>query len=61
VLGFNEAMSLPASIAGVLSTKGLEFWEVAAESLVGVVPLVVLAAFISRFPIRGLTMGAIKE
>ena len=61
VLGFNKAMTLPVSIAGALSTKGLEFWKVAAESLVGVVPVVILAAFISRFLIRGLTMGAIKE
>ncbi len=61
VLGFNKAMTLPVSIAGALSTKGLEFWKVAAESLVGVVPVVTMAAIISRFLIRGLTMGAIKE
>jgi multiple sugar transport system permease protein len=61
VLGFSKAMTLPVSIAGALSTKGLEFWKVAAESLVGVVPVVILASFISRFLVRGLTMGAIKE
>lgn len=61
VLGFNKAMTMPVSIAGALTTKGLEFWKVAAESLIGVIPVVTLAAIISRFLIRGLTMGAIKE
>jgi multiple sugar transport system permease protein len=61
VLGFNKAMTVPVSIAGALTTKGLEFWKVAAETLIGVIPVVTLAAFISRFLIRGLTMGAIKE
>jgi multiple sugar transport system permease protein len=61
VLGFNKAMTVPISIAGALTTKGLEFWKVAAESLIGVIPVVTLAAIISRYLIRGLTMGAIKE
>jgi ABC-type maltose transport system permease subunit len=30
-------------------------------SLIGVIPVVVLATLISKFLIRGLTMGAIKE
>lgn len=61
VLGFNKAITMPVSIAGALTTKGLEFWKVAAETLIGVIPVVVLATLISRFLIRGLTMGAIKE
>jgi multiple sugar transport system permease protein len=61
VLGFNKAMTIPISIAGALTTKGLEFWKLSAETLIGVVPVVTMAAFISRFLIRGLTMGAIKE
>ena len=60
VLGFNKAMTLPVSIAGALSTKGLEFWKVAAESLIGVIPVVTLSAVISRYLVRGLTFGAIK-
>jgi multiple sugar transport system permease protein len=61
VLGFNKAITIPITIAGALTTKGLEFWKVATMSLIGVIPVVVLATFISRFLIRGLTMGAIKE
>ncbi len=61
VLGFNKAITIPITIAGALTTKGLEFWKVATMSLIGVIPVVLLATFISRFLIRGLTMGAIKE
>jgi multiple sugar transport system permease protein len=61
VLGFNKAITIPITIAGALTTKGLEFWKVATMSLIGVIPVVVLASLISRFLIRGLTMGAIKE
>jgi multiple sugar transport system permease protein len=61
VLGFNKAITIPITIAGALTTKGLEFWKVATMSLIGVIPVVVLATLISRFLIRGLTMGAIKE
>ena len=61
VLGFNRAITIPITIAGALTTKGLEFWKVATMSLIGVIPVVVLATLISRFLIRGLTMGAIKE
>jgi len=61
VLGFNKSITIPVTIAGALTTKGLEFWKVATMSLIGVIPVVLLATFISRFLIRGLTMGAIKE
>ena len=59
VLGFNKSITIPITIAGALTTKGLEFWKVATMSLIGVIPVVLLATFISRFLIRGLTMGAI--
>jgi multiple sugar transport system permease protein len=61
VLGFNKSITIPITIAGALTTKGLEFWKVATMSLIGVIPVVVLATLISKFLIRGLTMGAIKE
>ena len=61
VLGFNKSITIPITIAGALTTKGLEFWKVATMSLIGVIPVVLLATFISRFLIRGLTVGAIKE
>ena len=61
VLGFNKAITIPVTIAGALTTKGLEIWKVAAETLMGIIPVVLLATFVSKFLIRGLTLGAIKE
>lgn len=61
VLGFNKAITIPLTIAGALTTKGLEFWKVASMSLIGIIPVVVLATFVSKFLVRGLTLGAIKE
>jgi multiple sugar transport system permease protein len=61
VLGFNKAITIPITIAGALTTKGLEFWKVASMSLIGIIPVVMLATFVSKFLVRGLTLGAIKE
>jgi multiple sugar transport system permease protein len=61
VLGFNKAITIPITIAGALTTKGLEFWKVASMSLIGIIPVVILTTFVSKFLVRGLTFGAIKE
>ncbi len=61
VIGFNKAITIPITIAGALTTKGLEYWKVATGSLIGLIPVVVMATLISRFLVRGLTMGAVKE
>lgn len=61
VLGFNKAITTPITIAGALTTKGLEFWKVASMSRICIIPIVVLATFVSKYLIRGLTLGAIKE
>jgi len=61
VFGFKNAMTLPVMIAGSLSVRGLEFWKVASLSILAIVPPVVLATLLSRYLVRGLTMGAIKE
>jgi len=61
VFGYMKAMTLPVMIAGSLSVRGLDFWKVASLSIVAVIPPVVLALVLSRYLVRGLTMGAIKE
>jgi multiple sugar transport system permease protein len=61
VFGYSKAMTLPVMIAGSLSVRGLEFWKVASLSIVAIIPPVILATVFSRFLVRGLTMGAIKE
>lgn len=61
VFGYHKAMTLPVMIAGSLSVRGLEFWKVASLSILAIIPPVVLAVILSRYLVRGLTMGAIKE
>ncbi len=61
VFGYQKAMTLPVLIAGSLSVRGLDFWKVSSLSILSIIPPVVLAVILSRFLVRGLTMGAIKE
>ena len=39
----------------------LDFWKVASLSILTMIPPVILAIILSRYLVRGLTMGAIKE
>ncbi len=61
VFGYQKAMTLPVMIAGSLSVRGLDFWKVSSLSILAIIPPVVLAVILSRYLVRGLTMGAIKE
>jgi multiple sugar transport system permease protein len=61
VFGFQKAMTLPVMIAGSLTVRGLDFWKVSSLSILAIIPPVILALLLSRFLVRGLTMGAIKE
>ena len=54
-------MTLPVMITGSLSVRGLDFWKVASLSILSIIPPVILALILSRYLVRGLTMGAIKE
>ena len=61
VLSFKKAMTLPVLVAGALTLRGLEFWKVASLSVLAIIPPVILAMILSRYLVRGLTLGAIKE
>ena len=61
VFGFQKAMTLPVMIAGSLTVRGLDFWKVSSLSILAIIPPVVLAMILSRYLVRGLTMGAVKE
>lgn len=61
VLGFKKAMTLPVLIAGSATVRGLEFWKVSSLSILAIIPPVILALVLSRYIVRGLTLGAIKE
>jgi multiple sugar transport system permease protein len=59
--GYQNAMTLSVMIAGALTIIGTYFYRIAALSLLSIIPPVILALVLSRFLVRGLTMGAIKE
>jgi len=59
--GYQNAMTLSVMIAGALTIVGIYFYRIAALSLLSIIPPVVLALVLSRFLVRGLTMGALKE
>jgi multiple sugar transport system permease protein len=61
VFGYQRAMTLPVMIAGSLSVRGLDFWKVSSLSILAIIPPVILAMILSRYLVRGLTLGAIKE
>jgi len=61
IFGYKKAMTLPVMIAGSLTVRGLDFWKVSSLSILAIIPPVVLALVLSRYLVRGLTMGAIKE
>jgi multiple sugar transport system permease protein len=59
--GYQKAMTLSVMISGALTVVGIYFYRIAALSLLAIIPPVVLALVLSRFLVRGLTLGAIKE
>jgi multiple sugar transport system permease protein len=59
--GYQNAMTLPVMVAGALTVIGTYFYRIAALSLLAIIPPVILALILSRYMVRGLTMGAIKE
>ena len=61
IFGYQNAMTLSALIAGALTVVGTYFYRIAALSILSIIPPVILALVLSRYLVRGLTMGAIKE
>jgi multiple sugar transport system permease protein len=52
--------TLPILVAGQNSQRGDEWWAVAAAALIAIVPMMVMAAALSRLMRSGLLLGAIK-
>ena len=52
--------TLPILVAGQNSQRGDEWWAVSAAVLIAILPMMVLAAFLSRLMRSGLVLGAIK-
>lgn len=52
--------TLPILVAGQNSQRGDEWWAIAAAALIAIIPMMVMAAALSRLMRSGLLLGAIK-
>ncbi len=55
-----KAKTFPVYLAGAEDTRGVQFWFIATRTILAMGPPVVLAPFIQKYIVRGLTFGAVK-
>ena len=55
-----DAITMPVYLAGMKSTKGIEWWYMSALSLIMVTPVMLIGLFLQRYIVRGLAAGALK-
>jgi multiple sugar transport system permease protein len=60
LLAFEQAKTLPVTIAGMATSIGVRWWSISALSLISMVPTIILGLMVQRYIVRGLTSGAIK-
>lgn len=56
----SDWQTLPILVAGQNSQRGDEWWAISAAALIAIVPMMVMAALLSRLMRSGLLLGAIK-
>lgn len=55
-----DAITMPVYLAGMKSTKGIEWWYMSALTLIMVTPVMLIGLFMQRYIVRGLAAGALK-
>jgi multiple sugar transport system permease protein len=60
LLAFEQAKTIPVTIAGMATAVGVRWWLISALSLISMVPTILLGLAVQRYIVRGLTAGAIK-
>lgn len=58
---FQNAKTLPVGMAGLTTLRGPQYWDIAANALVIMVPPLIVTIFANRYIIRGLALGAVKQ
>ena len=60
VVGGSDVETLPVVISRFITGSGIRWGELAAVATISVVPVMVLAAGLHKFIVRGLALGAVK-
>ncbi|NJM83983.1 MAG: carbohydrate ABC transporter permease [Tabrizicola sp.] len=60
LLTSTHANTLPVMVASQTGSQGINWWSMAALSFAAILPLIVIAALLERFIIRGMAAGAVK-
>jgi len=58
---FENAKTLPVQMAGLTTLRGPQYWDIAANSLLIIIPPLIVTIFANKYIIRGLSLGAIKQ
>jgi multiple sugar transport system permease protein len=54
------AKTLPVMVASQTGSQGINWWSMAALSTAAIAPLALIAVFLERYIVKGLTAGAVK-
>ena len=55
-----SAKTLPVMVASQTGSQGINWWSMAALSTAAIAPLAIIAVFLERYIVKGLTAGAVK-
>lgn len=60
LLGGTEARTLPAAFPGLVTPLGTYWGQLCAAAFAVAIPVIILATFIQKYLVKGLTLGAVK-
>jgi len=60
LLTSTDAKTLPVMVASQTGSQGINWWSMAALSTAAIAPLAIIAVFLERYIVKGLTAGAVK-
>ena len=60
LLTSTNAKTLPVMVASQTGSQGINWWSMAALSTAAIAPLAIIAIFLERYIVKGLTAGAVK-
>ena len=56
-----KASVLSMSVASNVTDKGILWGQMAAISIIMILPMILFALFVQKYLIRGITLGAVKQ